>query len=914
MRAATDASDTRLDELATAVMARVSADEVLDLFAPQLERLASASNRARWRSAFVTLARGDSAIVADEIDLDRLSEDAAVLLEEIVAREASRFESPLYNAFAVSLLLDREGRSGNRVSEKHPVTPTGRTSNLWTLPLPGEPFVDRAERAAMNAVLRECGVVVLAGGPGMGKSFLARAAAQEALDGGEVDLVWWVSASGDEQLLASCEALLDAHGVRPGDDPRAQVRALLSERERWMLVIDAAEDQSVVSAVVPAGHRGGKTVITTRSTSAFHPSQVVSLDSVGEDALAGMARGILPHLSDAELHETFEMCSRIPLAIVTVCRYMASTGAGISELSSLLRSAPASVLSDPVGPHYPASFTEVLSRMFTELRASDPYAASLLLALAVSGATDVPHDVLEIVAAKHTDPRGIGPSVHALARLGLIAAGRRLLSCHALIASTVIDLAGPSEVRRAADRILEAVSALCETPGRATTSRLSAVVDAADGHAAEQSEHRLPTRLSLAGALAESGRIASAYRQVAASDALVRTRVDDLSRCLACARVHLSAGLPRLALSEAGSALDTVRDDGPVDVVAAIHVIVAWSQSLLGNAEAAKASITEALTLVPTDRDVQALHSHFSLLDAAPKRRMTEYAALAASTRGRGGMEGFYLVMAARAALDCGEPNAAVDLATRAVEIDSETSGAASQSVARDLNDLGMAYIAAGDLEKGEESLRRSLDIYRSETPDHALAVMPELHLARILTLRARTVSTEAEGLRLLDEARSILEPAVRRHEGVAPTSREHAALLFALADTFVLTKPGRAAALLRRAREIDRAVFGDVHEEVGIDTARLMQAQLNAGDSAGALESFTTVASRLGEWESERPDLAAQLHLFRLWALAEQPENPARDAALAYARAQVERVLALPGVDETTLSLFAFLRGASDG
>ncbi|MGO8609947.1 tetratricopeptide repeat protein, partial [Rhizobium johnstonii] len=76
---------------------------------------------------------------------------------------------------------------------------------------------------------------------------------------------------------------------------------------------------------------------------------------------------------------------------------------------------------------------------------------------------------------------------------------------------------------------------------------------------------------------------------------------------------------------------------------------------------------------------------------------------------------GHFLTMASRSCIDAGRPADAVAIAQRAVSVDRAVGGERSLHVARDLNDLGMALIAHGQLAEAAAALEESIQIYREE-------------------------------------------------------------------------------------------------------------------------------------------------------------------------------------------------------
>src|SRR5690606_13092161 len=207
----------------------LSPERAYQLLAREDDQLAGLDRVEKWTR---TLAEAIPALeVFDEqlIDIPRLARDTARLLGPEIERAARQPGS----ALAIPLLLARTASPGaepdmtENTASSFVRMASGTVSNLASLPLSEHP-VPRPEQDAVEAVLTEHGMAVIAGGPGAGKTVLSEMAARSRRAGESLRLLWWVKATTPQHRIEACEALLLEFGEKPADDTQAQVRALLA--------------------------------------------------------------------------------------------------------------------------------------------------------------------------------------------------------------------------------------------------------------------------------------------------------------------------------------------------------------------------------------------------------------------------------------------------------------------------------------------------------------------------------------------------------------------------------------------------------------------------------------------------------------------------------------------------------------
>lgn len=880
-------------DVATVVLRHVTPTIAEQSLLGNIEMLAAPDRADVWKAALEKLLRGNDGIDPDQLDVPRLASETASNLVEEVRNEATIRSSPLFPAFVLSKLSEQGPAPTPDAVPGAPVT------NFAELALGAEP-VARPEQDLVEQSLSERAMVVLFGGPGLGKSMIARMTVERRLRSDDVGLVWWITASTPGRLVESCESLLTRLGMRPGDNPCGQVRELLAARDDWFLIIDDAPDLDTVGKVVPNGLSPGKVLVTTRSAASFAPRTLVRLDTADSSTLRAIARANLQgEVSDDDLDDLITSCGSNPLALVAACRFAVAIGRSVRTLPDLLSSDPARVLDTPVDASYPDTFVGVVRKAQTAATEQHAFSWGLMTALAIAGGDAVPRDIVEAAFLIDSDQSEVDDALRVLNALGLIDFGHTTVRCHALVAALVVELGDEALRERSASGLLAAVRAVAVlSDDSQTVLSLGSILDAAEKYVPTTDRSRTLARLQLAERLGALGLVQTAARHIsiAESSAAEAAPVDRALLVIARARLHLATGEP----SQARELVREIAADTnlPASIVAAACTTLAWAEQGVGDRAAAASVATFAAELAPDDPDVQSLAEHFAIQDVPPNEKVRRYLALDAQARARGrrpgGPGGLYLGMASRACIEARRLNEAISYAEQALRIDQDIDGAQSQNVARDLNDLGMAFLAAGRFDDAEAALREAITQYEKEAREHPMSAIPMLHLGRILVERGhRSVSSREE---LLAEARTVLRTAIEIQRKKGPGAAEMASMLYALGDTELARDLAAAAEAYEEARRIDEAVYGPLHREVGLDVVRLMQVYIALGRSEQALTLLRTLRPRIPDWELEDPELAFGLLSWQMLALLEQPQlGPLQTAEL---RGIAHRVRGLLHVD----------------
>lgn len=214
----------------------------------------------------------------------------------------------------------------------------GALPTVWNIPARNPNFTGREEliRELRDAVQSSgtTAVYSLRGMGGVGKSRLAIEYAHRYAN--DFDLAWWIPSEQPALIphhLAELAGMLGIEG-----DPAskvAQVTAYLRQEQRWLLVLDNAEDPAAIRPYIPAG--GGLVLITTRRGGFGALSTVMEVNVLGRDESVELIRLRIPTTTDEVAHELATLLGDLPLAIEQASSYLEVTELPPSDYVELLR-------------------------------------------------------------------------------------------------------------------------------------------------------------------------------------------------------------------------------------------------------------------------------------------------------------------------------------------------------------------------------------------------------------------------------------------------------------------------------------------------------------------------------------------------------------------------------------------------
>ncbi|MFY1691380.1 FxSxx-COOH system tetratricopeptide repeat protein [Plantactinospora sp. WMMB782] len=169
---------------------------------------------------------------------------------------------------------------------------------------------------------------------------------------GDYDLIWWVPAEQDGQILASLTELAQRLDLDVGPEANRAVpavRAALSTGQvpyaSWLLVFDNAESPTDVSRYFPTGG-AGKILVTSRNPEWAWLGQAIEVDVFSRDESRTFLRMRNPDLSDADTDRLAEALGDLPLAVEQAAAWRAATGMPVDEYLELLRDKHMELLDD----------------------------------------------------------------------------------------------------------------------------------------------------------------------------------------------------------------------------------------------------------------------------------------------------------------------------------------------------------------------------------------------------------------------------------------------------------------------------------------------------------------------------------------------------------------------------------------
>ncbi|MEV0695052.1 NB-ARC domain-containing protein [Streptomyces sp. NPDC050388] len=244
---------------------------------------------------------------------------------------------------------------GTFVQQAAPRTPAAWPHQVGELPPPALSFQHRTEADQLRAAVDGGGTAVLTqvltGTGGVGKTQLAADYARTALDGGEVDVLVWISASSRSAITAGyAQAAVEVLAADPGDPERA-ARAFLAWLEpkadqkpcRWLVVLDDVADPADMRGWWPPASRHGRALVTTRRREAALTGAGRRRVAVGLFAPQEAAAYVTAVLAAHDRHEPADQINdlaadlgHLPLALAQAAAHIINAGLTCASYRELL--------------------------------------------------------------------------------------------------------------------------------------------------------------------------------------------------------------------------------------------------------------------------------------------------------------------------------------------------------------------------------------------------------------------------------------------------------------------------------------------------------------------------------------------------------------------------------------------------
>jgi tetratricopeptide (TPR) repeat protein len=575
--------------------------------------------------------------------------------------------------------------------------------------------------------------------------------------------VLWLPAESQEALVQSCHAIvtlldLPEKDVQEHDELVGAVRTWLQEHVDWLLILDNADDLSIVRDFLPSATRG-HVLITTRAQAVGRVAKGTVIEQLTpeEGGLFLLRRaGLLGPGEQLDLDDALcraamdiaRMVDGLPLALDQAGGYIEEVECSPEEYLSLYQKYRKQMLGrrgDPIFDH-PLPVATTWSLSFEHVERDNAVAADMLRLCAFLAPDDIPEELLT------QDVFQNGTALHALARNPLalheaIAELRRYslvrrqledktLSIHRLVQAVLRDTLSEEEHRQWATQAVLAVNAVfpevkfetwaqCQRylpHARASATAITqwnlSFPEAA--HLLRRAAQYLQARAQYPAAARMFQQSVTIYEQVADQEALAKTLTDLANLLVVQGKYGEAEALYRRILAT----VEQARDHEASDIIYALNSLLDlyFTQGRYADALAVAQRALEHAekSLEPDDPDIA-----------------------------------ISLTNLARAYQEMGEFYKAEPFAQRALAVAEQVLGPEHPGTATDLNNLGSLYQAQERYSEAEALLQRALTIReRMLGSEHPYTIGTRRGLADVLRKMQR--NEEAEALDQEDESAEV--------------------------------------------------------------------------------------------------------------------------------------------------------------
>jgi tetratricopeptide (TPR) repeat protein len=342
--------------------------------------------------------------------------------------------------------------------------PPGSVLRVWNIPPrnPGFTGRDGLLAAVRDRLLAGGKAVVqaLQGMGGVGKTQLAIEYAHRFAE--SYDMAWWVNSEqagliGD-QFAALGAALGCVQPEAATETVRAAVLAELHQRERWLLVLDNAENFADIIGWLPGGT--GHVLITSRERVWAEISAPVEVDVLARAESVALLQDRVTGLAAADADRLAGQLGDLALAVAQAAGFMAETGTPAAQYLDLLRTQAGKLLDQAApGSSYPRSLAAATRLAVDRLDRDDPAAAQLASVCAFLAPDPIPEDLFTSapgelpgeLAARAADPLAWRQTLAHLARQSLARIDQRGLVMHRLTQVILRDRLTPQQAAATRD-------------------------------------------------------------------------------------------------------------------------------------------------------------------------------------------------------------------------------------------------------------------------------------------------------------------------------------------------------------------------------------------------------------------------------------------------------------------------------
>jgi cellulose biosynthesis protein BcsQ/tetratricopeptide (TPR) repeat protein len=387
------------------------------------------------------------------LDLRLLYVPAYSYLERVAVREPERAsKADLIAAYGrLATRMAAMGRSGPLHDAW--ATTSHRLSNL---PARNPYFGGREEELKrIRAVLSAGTPVAICGLAGIGKTALAIEYAQQYRN--EYGCMLFCRAGSEDELRHSCEEVVRLLSLDANIRPRDAVRAWLEQNDRWLLILDEANDSTLAHGIVPPNMRGHVLYTTRTQQISELGAQPIALTSLSREAALGffqnrLGRSELTASERSAAGQLVDELGALPLALEQAAAYIVNRKARVDDYVASFRKRRFGLLDQQpaVSAGRQVSVSAVLEPTLDAIEAT-PASADVLRAasflatdpipvkLLVSGAQQLGEAIAAALAGASDDPLALDDVLEPLTRFSLIHRDQEshTLSVHQLVSDLV---------------------------------------------------------------------------------------------------------------------------------------------------------------------------------------------------------------------------------------------------------------------------------------------------------------------------------------------------------------------------------------------------------------------------------------------------------------------------------------------
>ena len=325
--------------------------------------------------------------------------------------------------------------------------------------------------------------LALTGMGGIGKTQIALEYAYRVREQGHYQHIIWINAASEEAILTSFLTVADQlpDMQQQGTDQHQIVAAVRHwfehDAHSWLLIVDNADDLSIIPAYLPR-LGNGRILLTTRAHAVGALATAITVDNLSMEEGTELLQRRTQRLADVSPHEMKQArhivstLAQFPLALDQAGAYIEETGCSFSSYLDLYHTHRSLLLArrGKQSTNYAATVTTTWALSLQVLTQRNPAASEFLQLSAFLSPDHIPEELL-IEGAPHwppalheavTDPLRFNQMVEDLFQFSLVKrfAEDRLLSLHRLVQIVQRERMAPAEQRLWAQHVVCAVNAV----------------------------------------------------------------------------------------------------------------------------------------------------------------------------------------------------------------------------------------------------------------------------------------------------------------------------------------------------------------------------------------------------------------------------------------------------------------------